>query len=180
MTAPETIRQGPVRTPANRVIQGLVFVAGAVVLEITVGAERTGFHWTPLILGVSYLVAAAIDGPRGGYWATAIGLTGWGLVVMLFFEIRPVDVDGAGTYLAGVGLAVVVAALLRSRGFQVSDVGLGVTIAAAGIVLALSPRVSELEDGTTYAIALGLVGLYNVAAGGIALSRDRRAAQPAR
>ena len=37
------------------------------------------FYWTPLIRGLTYLVAAIVDGPRGWYWATALGLTEWGL-----------------------------------------------------------------------------------------------------
>ena len=41
-------------------------------------------------------MAAIVDGPRGGYWATALGLTGWGLAVVYLGEARPVDIDPAG------------------------------------------------------------------------------------
>jgi len=67
---------------------------------------------------------AAIDGPRGGYWATALGLTGWGLAVAYSGAVRPPDVDIAGVHLAGVGLAGLAAALLRTRGFVISEAGL--------------------------------------------------------
>jgi hypothetical protein len=34
------------------------------------------FYWTPLILGITYLAAAAAGGRRGSYWATACVLVG--------------------------------------------------------------------------------------------------------
>lgn len=155
----------PVRTPANRVIQGGLLVAGALLLALTAGEDRIMFSWTPLILGVTYLLAAVVDGPRGGYWATALGLTGWGLAVVFMAQVKPADVDTAGAYLVGAGAAVTVAALLRPRGFSISELGLALTIAGGGLVLALTPRYDALDDATTYAVALGAVGVLNLAGG---------------
>lgn len=172
MTASATTgRAGPIRTPGNRVIQGLLLASGAALLEFSVGADRLVFIWTPLIIGVTYLLAAAVDGPRGGFWATALGLTGWGLAVVAAAALRPADVDVAGAYLVGVGLAVVAAAALRARGFAVSELGLGLTIAGSGLVLALSARADALVDATTYAIALGVVGALNIGLGAWQSSR---------
>lgn len=155
----------PERTPANRIVQGLLLCAGAALLELSVGSGRISFFWLPLIIGVTYLLAAVVDGPRGGYWATALALTGWGLTVVVAGELRPSDVDVAGLYLAGVGLAVLAAALLRGRGFAISEPGLALTILGAGLILALSPRVDAFVDATTYAVAVAVVGLLNVAGG---------------
>lgn len=161
-----------VRTPSNRVIQGALLLSGAVLLGLTVGQDRISFYWTPLILGLTYLAAAIVDGPRGGYWATALGLTGWGLAVVYLGEARPVDIDPAGAYLAGAGIAGIAAALLRRRGFLVSEVGFAATVAAGGLVLAFAPRAPDtLEDATTYAVALGVIGLLNVAGGAYGLAR---------
>ena len=86
--------------------------------------------------------------------------------------MRPSDIDIAGAYLAGAGLAGVVAAVLRRRGFLISDLGFGATVAAGGLVLALTPRASgTLDDATTYAMALGVVGVLNVAGGAYQLIR---------
>lgn len=137
------------------------------------GSERIDFYWTPLILGLSYLVAAIVDGPRGGYWATALGLTAWGLAVAFMGEVRPENVDVAGAYLAGVGLAGVLAAVLRARGFVISEAGLAATVAASGLILALSPKADALTDATTFAIALGLVGVLNLAGGAYSLASGR-------
>ncbi len=148
---------------------------GAALLAVTAGADRIPFYWTPLILGLTYLLAAAVDGPRGGYWATALALTGWGLAVVLIGHVQPRDIDTSGAYLAGVGLAGVAAALLRRHGFLVSELGFAATVAAGGLVLAASPREpGTLDDASTYAIALGVVGLFNVANGAIQEFRGRR------
>ena len=80
--------------------------------------------------------------------------------------MRPPDIDTAGAYLAGAGLAGVVAVVLRRRGFLMSDLGLAATVAVGGLTLALIPRASgTLDDATTYAIALSVVGVLNVAGG---------------
>ena len=143
---------------------------------MTVGAERVSFFWTPLILGVTYGLAATVDGPRGGYWATALGLTGWGLAVVVMGEIRPERIDPAGAYLVGAGLASVAAVALRGRGFHVSEVGLAATITAGGLLLAVSSRAPDtLADATTYAVALGLVAVVNVAYGLIGIASTDRA-----
>lgn len=169
----------PVRSAGNRVIQGLLLAGGAGLLEFSAGADRIAFYWTPLIIGTIYLLAAIVDGPRGGYWATALGLTGWGLAVAYSGAVRPPDVDVAGVYLAGVGLAGLAAALLRARGVVISDAGLALTIVGAGAILALSPRSDALVDATTYAVAVGAVGVLNVAAGAWQLRARPSAGSPA-
>jgi len=167
----------PIRSPGNRVVQGVLLGGGAALLAVTAGGDRIPFYWTPLILGLTYLVAAIVDGPRGGYWATALGLTGWGLAVVYVGEARPTDIDTAGAYLAGAGLAGVVAAVLRRRGFLISDLGFAATVALGGVTLALTPQASgTLDDATTYAIALGAVGVLNMAGGVYQMVRGERSA----
>lgn len=56
--------------------------------------------------------------------------------------------------------------LLARAKFEVGQLGLGVTVAAAGLILALSPRAPDvLNDARTYALALGAIGLFNVVLG---------------
>ena len=111
---------------------------------------------------------AIVDGPGGGYWATALGLTGWGLAVAYIGDVRPPDIDTAEAYLAGAGLAGVVAVVLRRRGFLISDLGFAATVAVGGLTLALIPRASGTLDD---AIALGVVGVLNVAGGAYQMVR---------
>ena len=53
-----------------------------------------------------------------------------------------------------------------------SEVGFAATVAAGGLLLVFAPRAPDtLEDATTYAVALGVIGLLNVAGGAYGLAR---------
>ncbi len=153
---------------AVRVRQGLLLLAGGLALELLVAPDSLRFYWMPLIIGLTYLAAAAAGGRKGGYWATACVLVGWGLSVVLIGEIRPREVDVSGAYLLGAGIGASVGALLIRAKFEVGQLGLGVTVAAAGLLLALVGRSPEvLGDARTYALALGAVGVFNVLLGAL-------------
>ncbi len=153
------------RPSALRVRQGAVLVAGAVVLWLVVGDDLDRFWLVPLLTGATYLAAAVVGGPRGGYWATAVVLVGWGAAVAWAIEGKP-DLDAAGLYLAGAGLGAMAGVLLARRGFVVDALGLAATIVAAGVLLALSARWPDVfRDGRTYAALVGAVGVANIVAG---------------
>lgn len=159
-----------------RIRQGIILLAGALALVLLVAEGTLDFFWTPLIIGLTYLSAAAAGGREGSYWATACVLTGWGLAVMFIGEARPSDLDLTGTYLFGAGLGAVVGLLLRRSGFEVSEMGLAATVTAAGLLLALSPAWPEvLDDARTYAALIGIVGLVNVGLGAAAQLGGRTA-----
>lgn len=153
----------PAAKPGSlRIAQGVALAGGAAALELLVVRGDTPFYWTPLVIGIAYLVAAACGGRGGGYWATATVLCGWGLAVVWAGSGSP-ELDVAGLYLAGAGAGAVVGLLLGRAGFEVDPLGVAATVAAAGAVLALSPRVGELEDARTFALALGAVAFVNLA-----------------
>ena len=147
-----------------RIAQGLALATGAVALEVLVARGSTPFYWTPLIIGLAYLAAAAFGGRTGGHWPTATVLCGWGLAVVIAGSARP-DLDTAGLYLAGAGVGASVGVVLSRAGFEFEPLGATVTVAAAGFVLALAPRVDALVDAQTFAILLGLVALVNLLLG---------------
>ncbi len=156
----------PLRSPLLRVGQGLLLLVGAVVLELVVARGSLAFYWTPLIIGLTYLAAAVAGGRLGGYWATACVLTGWGIAVVFVGAARPTMIDTSGAYLLGAGLGAVGGALLARLRFTVGTLGLAATVAAGGLVLTVSPTAPEvLDDARIFAVALGLVGLFNVALG---------------
>lgn len=155
------------RPPAMRIRQGLVLLAGAVVIALAIGADGRAFSWTPLALGVTYLAAAVAGGRRGGYWAGALALCGWGGAVVIVAQARP-DLDTSGLYLLGAGVGATVACLAARAGFSSDPLGAAATIAIAGAVLAFSSRWAPLADARTYALLVGLVGLVSVARGVLA------------
>jgi len=116
---------------------------------------------------------AAAGGRRGSYWATACVLMGWGLAVVYVGETKPTDIDPAGAYLVGAGLGAVAGTIVARQHFDVSPLGLGATAAAAGLILAISPRAPDLlYDTRTFALVIAAVGLVNLA---LAVRPDRGA-----
>jgi hypothetical protein len=149
---------------AVRIRQAILLLIGALALELLVAQGSLRFYWTPLILGLTYLAAAGAGGRKGSYWATACVLVGWGLAVVFMGSVKPSDIDPSGAYLVGAGLGAVAGILLGRISFDVSPIGLGATAAAAGLILAISPRAPDLlYDARTFAIAVGLVALVNLA-----------------
>jgi hypothetical protein len=164
------------RPPSLRLRQGIAMLGGALLFAVVVGPGPERFFLTPLGIGLVYLLTATVGGRRGGYWATATVLVGWGAAVVWAREGRP-DLDIAGLYLAGAGLGAVVGAVLSRSGFAVSPLGLGATVAIAGLFLAAAARWPEvLEEARTYALLVGLVGLANAVAGALGAVADQRAA----
>ena len=160
---------GPAAKSADvRLLQAGAFLLGALALEVLVERGSTPFYWTPLIIGLSYLGAAILGGRTGGHWPTACVLVGWGAVVAWAGQTRPEGVDLAGAYLAGGGAGVLVAGVLLRRGFKVDVIGLGAAAVGAGLVLALASRHDGLVEARTFAIALGVLALVNVALGLVA------------
>lgn len=147
---------------AQRVRQGVLLIAGAAALELLVARGSLEFFWTPLLIGVAYLAAALAGGRHGSYWATAAILVGWGGVVVWLNELKP-GVSAPSAYAFGMGLGVLLAAAVARTGQRVDLLGCGVTAAGAGLAFMLQGQVSELGQATTYAEALLVVGVANLA-----------------
>jgi hypothetical protein len=154
----------PVSTTSRalRIRQGVILISGAVVIVLAIGGSHSGFYWTPLTLGLTYLVGAAAGGRRGSYWATAVVLVGWGTAVVIVRQFSP-DLDLAGLYLLGAGVGATVGMVLAGRGFAVSPIGMTLTVAVGGLVLSFEPRDSALlGDARFYAVLIGAVGAANL------------------
>ncbi|HET9073557.1 MAG TPA: hypothetical protein VFN48_03180 [Solirubrobacteraceae bacterium] len=146
-----------------RLRQGLILLVGALAILLLIGGSPSGFFWTPLSVGLTYLVGALAGGRRGSYWATAVVLVGWGAAVGAVHAFSP-NLDTAGVYLFGAGLGACAGAVLARRGVAVDPLGMAATIAAAGGLLALEPRISSvLGDARSYALFLAVVGVVNLA-----------------
>lgn len=140
-----------------------MLIGGAAVLYLLVELGDLAFHWTPLLVGLAYLVAAVVGGKPGSYWATACIITAWGLGVVLVSE-RSIDVTPEGGYLLAVGIGATVAALLGRGGYAVDGLGIAATILAAGLFLVLVTRVDAVGRASTYSAGLAVIGLIRLAA----------------
>lgn len=148
--------------------QGVILLLGAIVIVLAIGSSATGFYWTPLALGLVYLAGALSGGSQGSYWATAVVLVGWGAAVVAVRQLNP-NLDTSGLYLLGAGLGATSGMLLARRGFAEDPLGMTLTVALGGAVLALEPRYSSvLGDARFYALLVGAVGLVNLLLGAFA------------
>jgi hypothetical protein len=135
------------------------------VVAVAIGDSPSGFYYTPLALGLTYLAGALAGGTQGSYWATAVTLVGWGAAVVLVRQAHP-NLDGSGLYLAGAGIGASAAILLARRGFAVDPLGVTATVAVGGALLTFEPRWhTVLGDARYYAIFLAVVGVANLALG---------------
>lgn len=162
-----------------RISRGGALLVGAVVYAALVYGPLE-FVWTPLLLGLAYLGAAAAGGRRGGLWATALVLTGWGIGVMAASKLK-VDVSSADGYLMGVGAAALVGGLIARRGFTVDLIGVGATALAAGVLHTFAgDQIPALVEPWPYVALLGVVGAVNVALALAPASRGARTPSRAR
>lgn len=156
----------------TRRLQGAVLLAGAVVFYVLLERADIGFHWTPLVLGLVYLVAALLGGPGGSYWSTAIVLTVFGLGPVARFEYDA-DFSVASIYVVALGLAVLLAAQLAERGFAITQTAVGATIVALGVVFAFQGKLDVVSEPLLYAGFLAAVGTARLVAGGRTQARRR-------
>ncbi len=148
-----------------RIKQGVALLAGAGLLQLVVASGPLSFFWTPCFVGIAYLAAALAGGPRGGYWSTAVVFLTFGLTVGLLAENRGLDVRVPAAYLAAMGLAAMLGALLRRRGFVLDLMGVGGAIFLAGLFYGLDRYwVTVLGRADTYAALIALVGLWSLLA----------------
>lgn len=147
---------------AVRLRQAGALLAGAAAVELLTGVGPLAFHWVPLIIGLSYLVAAGLGGRTGGHWATAIVVVAFGATVALIDEAST-GINPPAGYLLGAGLGAMLAAYLGGRGFSADALGIAGALTAAGLFLFLADDFPDaLGRGEAYALLLALVGVVNL------------------
>lgn len=132
------------------VLIGALFVTLAVA---PIGALP--FYSTPLVLGVTYLAAAAVGGRHATLWAPGLIITAWGAAVVLVFS-HTVNEDFAAVAVTALGAGATAAALLGRAGFRVNALAIGLSVLFAGLTeLVASFGVTVLGRGWFYGALLG-------------------------
>lgn len=147
-----------------RRLQGAVVVAGALATYLLLDGADIGFHWTPFVLGVVYLLAALVGGPGGSYWSTAVVLVVFGLGPVARFEYE-VDASAASLYVVALGAAVLLAAQMAQRGFAITMTAVAITILALGLVFTQQTHLDVVTEPELYAGLLAAVGAVRLARG---------------
>ncbi len=139
----------------------VALLLGALAMELLVQQQVVRFYYTPLIVGLTYLGAAATAGRKGALWAPGIVTSCWGIAVLLGVH-RVVTIDGNLSYeiagLIGVALAL---ALRYTIGLAAGVIGL---VVAMAVIFAHSYAHAPawIYNGVTFAVLLGLWGLWEL------------------
>jgi len=111
-----------------------VLLAGAAVLLLLVEGRGVRFFWVPLLLGVTYLLAAAAGRSTGPLWAPGWVLGVAGLLEALWFRAgRPADsFELAQLTLLAAGTGALLAVAMTSIGVRVSAMSLALAVLLTG------------------------------------------------
>lgn len=172
MTTPTVHEDDPA---ARRVVpraavaaRGAVLLAGAAVLLLLVEGRGVPFYWVPLLLGVTYLLAAAAGRSTGALWAPGWVLGAVGLIEMLWFRAgRPADsFELAQLTLLAAGAGAVLAVAMAAVGVRVSALGLALSVLITGAFNLAEAKAVPYVAGNTwlYAGLLAVWGLCELAA----------------
>lgn len=154
------------RTEGGAFLEGrrrsaLALIAGALVMELVIQQQVIKFYYTPLIIGLTYLAAAALAGRKGALWAPGIVTSCWGIAVILGVK-NVVTLDSKASYLIAGAIGVAIALALRyTIGLAAGPIGLAVSIAVI-LVHEYVPTPSWVYQGVTFAVLLGVWGLWEL------------------
>ncbi len=139
----------------------VALLLGALAMELLVQQQVVRFYYTPLIVGLTYLGAAAVAGRKGALWAPGIVTTCWGIAVLLGIH-HVVTIDGNLSYeIAGfIGVALALA-LRYTIGLAAGVIGL---VVAMAVIFAHSYAHAPawIFNGVTFAVLLGVWGLWEL------------------
>ena len=114
--------------------RGVALLAGAAGLLLLVELAGLPFYGVPLVLGLTFLAAAATGRSRGPLWAPGCVLSSVGLTEALWFSAgRPADsFELAQLTLLAAGTGALLAVALRRLGVQVAPVSLAMAVLLTG------------------------------------------------
>ena len=129
------------------------------------------YSWIPLFVGLAFVTAAALTGPRSPLWGPGLVVSAYGAaeVVNLY-----TDVPGAGAWtLVAIGLGGLLAAGLGSRGWAMSAASVASPVVFIGVGQWIA---GNAPSGTITWFSAGVTVLYGVAE--LISSRRARSAAP--
>ena len=139
----------------------VALLVGALLMELLIQQQTLRFYYTPLIIGLTYLAAGAVNGRRGALWAPGIVTTCWGVAVLLGVH-NVTTTQGKLTYEIAGAIGIAIALLLRfTIGLAAGVSGLVVSF---GIILLHDNAdvPSWVFKGITFAVLLGAWGLWEL------------------
>ncbi len=151
----ETTPTTPTTAPATRRWRWVPVLLGAIVVSLAgPPIDVVPFYATPLILGLTYLAAAAMGGKDATLWAPGMIITVWGLSVVALLS-ETVNADFTAVTVTALGVGATAAALLGRFGIRVDPLAIGLSVLFAGLTqLVASFGVGILGRGWFYGALL--------------------------
>ncbi len=152
-------RQNNSMAPADMRKRGIVLLVGAVVIALAVkDIGPLDYYWNPPLVGLAFLAAAAVTGPRSPLWGAGLIVGFWGASKILQSNT---DFAWTGPFsTVMIGLGGLVAAYLVTRGFAISVASVAWPIVFIGVGQYVH---STYEGWPITAYTAGLVAIYGVA-----------------
>ena len=114
------------------------------------------FYLTPLVLGLTYLAAAATGGRKGTLWAPGLIITCWGIGVLLVFS-HTVQADFPSVSVTALGIGALLSAALPRLGVPVHPLSIAVPILFSGLTELIASRgVAVFGYGWFFGLLLGV------------------------
>lgn len=124
---------------AGRRKRGGALVVGGITMILLVETGLLAFYWVVLMVGLTYLAAAAASGSRGSLWAPGLMLSIAGVAIALWLQDGrpPNTLKFLGLIVTALGSGGVVASFLTRAGYDITAMSVSMTLAAfGGFVLA--------------------------------------------
>jgi len=149
-----------------------VLVVGGIVLLLLVRpVGPLAYSWIPLLVGLAFVAAAALTGPRSPLWGPGLVVSAYGTAEVVNLLT---DVPGAGAWtVVAIGLGGLLAAFLGGRGWAMSAAGVASPVVFIGIGQWIA---GTAPGGTITWFSAGVTVLYGVAE--LVTAQRRRPADP--
>lgn len=146
-------------TPSSMRNRGIVLLLGAVVIALAVkDIGPLDYYWDPALVGLAFLAAAVVTGPRSPLWGAGLVVGFWGAAKVLQ---NTTDLAWTGSFsTVAIGLGGLVAAYLATRGFAVSPASVAWPVVFIGIGQYVH---STYAGWPITAYTAGLAAVYGVA-----------------
>jgi len=152
-------RQSNSMAPGDMTKRGIVLLVGAVAILLLV--KEIGpldYYWNPLLVGVAFLAAAAVTGPRSPLWGAGLVVGFWG-VSKVFQNNTDFAWAGSATT-AMIGVGGLVGAYLVTRGFAISVASVAFPVVFIGLGQYIH---STFEGWPITGYTAGLAAVYGIA-----------------
>lgn len=127
-----SVRHDNSMAPSDMRKRGIVLLVGAAVMALVIkDVGPLDYYWNPPLVGLVFLAAAALTGPRSPLWGAGLIVGFWGASKILQNNS---EFAWAGPFsTAAIGLGGLLAAYLVTRGFSISVASIAWPVVFIGV-----------------------------------------------